>query len=573
MKKNKDKLKEIETWINSLGYNFNNRIYRQLKKISYSKPSYKIMANMVLESLKLSNPILDSASAWRYTTKFVNGMKSNLILNNKYFQGVLENGLFEPHNNKQNKNINLIGFEEKHMNRFNYIKNIKIGSRLDERTFDFVITVNRFPLILLEIIDSKYSSFNEAFNNIELAFEKYPMFFNFNKFILLTDGTLFKLGTIYDFPDEYISFQSVDNKLERGSKYDIKILEKILSKENILDYLKMNKNIKVIVNNAEKNLENKKIREGKREGDLKKAKEFEEDEELSFLADFFEPDLNKTLSSDEFKRRLRKTREVPDYKENKSYIEDILVNKNMDTLDVFIEANERLVLKEASKFINYETSSMDFDDMYQLGYIGMLEALKRFDLDKGYEFSTYAVYWIRQVIIRGINDDSLLVRIPVHNWENILKLKKLEYRSDSLFNKIDYDWIGREMNMSKEKILELVKIRNTFMLNISLDTPVGVNEDSTIGEFIIDKKYDIEEIILNQDLKHNLEEVLNMLDPRSKDILVKRFGLNGKDPMTLEEIGQNYSLTRERIRQIESKALKKLRKISKDKELKDYCEG
>ena len=215
---------------------------------------------------------------------------------------------------------------------------------------------------------------------------------------------------------------------------------------------------------------------------------------------------------------------------------------------------------------------MDFDDLYQLGYIGLLKAAKRFDLSMDNEFSTYAIYWIRQTIMRGIQDDSLVIRLPVHRWDSLSKLKRLESVSETSFNKIDYEWISEELDLSMEKLLELIIIRNTFMNNTSLDIPVGVDEDTNLGDFIADD-YSIEDLIISSDLKNNLNELLDTLDPRSRAVIIKRFGLNGGEPMTLEEIGKEFDVTRERIRQIEAKALRKLRHPTRIKKLKDYCEG
>src|SRR5699024_1089567 len=124
-------------------------------------------------------------------------------------------------------------------------------------------------------------------------------------------------------------------------------------------------------------------------------------------------------------------------------------------------------------FIRYQTTSMDFDDMYQLGYIGLLKAVERFDLDMENEFSTYAIYWIRQTIMRGINYESLVIRIPVHRWDSLAKLRKLENISEVNFSRVDYEWISKELGLTMEKLLELIMIRNTFMNNVSLDIPVG----------------------------------------------------------------------------------------------------
>ncbi|CDI50598.1 sigma-70 family RNA polymerase sigma factor [Clostridium tetani] len=587
--------KRIELWLEDLGYSFNNKLYGQVAKMSYYRPSYKIMADTVLKSIKDHNPTMNSNEVWRYTTKFVNGMKSNLIINNSYFQSVFKNGLFHPSTNNQDDKINLFATEHNGNNEYNFLKNIWISSDKDKRKFDFIIIINGFPLVLIEVIDrNNLSSLEKSFSSLEEAFDKFPMFFNFNKLILLTDGVTYKLCTLYDFPEDYIGFRNQIEDSVGRAKYTINQLEKILSNKNILKFLKTNKNSKQIHDYIENSLMKEaeitlkkaiksdepvidKILDETNNIDQKdsgqETKHLDENEELSFLANFFNPDLNKVLDSESFKKRLKQTREVPDFKENKSYIEDFQENRNMNTLETFIKANERLVLKEVNRFISYQTPSMDFDDLYQLGYIGLLKALERFDLERENEFSTYAIYWIRQSITRGINDDSLLVRIPVHRWDSLSKLRKLEYRSEIKFNRVDYDWISKELDLSKEKIMELVIIRNTFMNSTSLDIPVGIDEDTSLGEFIADEDSSVEEIILNMDLRNKLEEILDTLDDRSKDVLIKRFGLNGQEPMTLEEVGDIYDVTRERIRQIESKALRKLRHPSRTKEYKDYCEG
>lgn len=591
----KDIKDRIQLWLQSLGYSLNNELYPQIAKMSYYRPSYKIMADTVLMSIKDHNPTVDSNETWRYTTKFVDGMKSNLIINNSYFQSVFKNGFFNPLTNKQNDKINLFDIKEDINNKYNFLKNIWISSDRDRRKFDFILIINGFPLVLIEVIDKdKLSSFEKSFSSLEESFDKFPMFFNFNKLILLTDGVTYKLGSLYDFPEEYIVFRNQIEDSVEMDKYSINQLERILSNKSILKFLKINKNSKQIHNYIENNLKKEvdiplkkdarndglaidKIVDQKNNIDQKESgqaiESLDEDEELSFLADFFNPDLSEVLDSEDFKKKLRKTREVPDFKENKSYIEDFQRNNDMNTLETLIKANERLILKEVNRFIRYQTTSMDFDDMYQLGYIGLLKAVERFDLEMENEFSTYATYWIRQSITRGIKDSSLLVRIPVHRWDSLANLKKLEYKSEEKFNKVDYDWISKESDLPKEKVMELVMIRNTFMNNVSLDIPVGIDEDTSLGEFIADEDYSVEEIITSMDLRNSLEEILNILDGRSKDVIIKRFGLNGQEPMTLEEIGGIYDVTRERIRQIESKALRKLRHPSRTKKIKVYCEG
>lgn len=576
----KDTKNKIEVWLKDLGYTFNKKLYSPVAKMSYCRPSYRIMASTVLHSIKDSNPEINSKDAWIYTTKFVDGMKSNMISNNNYFQNVLRKELYNPLTNKQDTKVNLIKSNMIKNSKYNYLKNIRISNGEESRIFDFLIVINGFPLILIEVIDKINSSFENSFLKLEENFNKYPMFFNFNKLILLTDGYNYKLGGLYDFPEEYINFN--DSMVENN--YEIKYLEEILSRENILNILKKsidNKQIYEYINeklNREdaKRIENKNSdveNKFKQENEEENLNILEEDEELSLLADIFNPNLDEVLKSEDFKKKLENTKEVQDFKENRSYIEDIQKNKNMETMETLIKANERLILKEVNRYIRYQTSSMDFDDLYQLGCIGLLKALKRFDLKQEYEFSTYAIYWIRQTIIKGINNESLVIRIPAYQWELFMKLSKLETRSEIQFNKVDYEWISKELNMTMEKLLEVLKIRNTFMNNISLDSPVGIDGDTKLGEFIADEDHNIEEIILNMDLRDKLEDMLEILDDRSKDIIIKRFGLDGQAPMSLQEIGDIYNISRERVRQIENQSLNKLKHPSRIKKIKDYHEG
>jgi RNA polymerase primary sigma factor len=586
-----DLKKEIESWLEAIGYSFDRELYGKVAKMSFYRPSYKVMADIVLNSIKITNPDLNPNEAWSYTRNFVNGMKGNLITNNNYFQSVLRDGLYNRVNNIQDNEIHLLssrnGFEK---NSYAYLKDIRISNNRENKIFDFILLINGFPLILIKLVEKNELSFERDFIDLETDFEKFSMFFNFNKFILVTDGTTYKLGSIFDFPEDYLTFEADSINSSEEADYSFKQLEDILSSQNILDFLKNNKDssqvLEYIKNKSKiiKDIEEvkgqdfdfKKVALDKKREFIKDEKDdieaYEEDEELNFLAEIFNPDLEEVLESDDFKKRLEKVREVPDFKENKAYIEEIQNNEDMGVVETFVKANERLVLKEVSRYLRYQTTSVDFDDLYQLGYIGLLKAAKRFDLSMDNEFSTYAIYWIRQTIMRGIQDDSLVIRLPVHRWDSLSKLKRLESVSETSFNKIDYEWISEELDLSMEKLLELIIIRNTFMNNTSLDIPVGVDEDTNLGDFIADD-YSIEDLIISSDLKNNLNELLDTLDPRSRAVIIKRFGLNGGEPMTLEEIGKEFDVTRERIRQIEAKALRKLRYPTRIKKLKDYCEG
>lgn len=579
----KDVYNIVEDWLKNLGYTFDNSLYRIISPLSFEYPSYRIMAKIILNSIKYHNPILSDSEAWKYTTYFVDQMKSNFISNNMYFQKVLKNGFFNPENNSQENGIKLFGIKN---NNFNFLRNISINNNTTSQKFDFLIIINSLPVILIKIIDNNIS-FEDNFSKMEYDINNFPMFFNFNKLILFTDGIIFKLGTLYDFPEEYIEF--CDNK--KGT-YNIEILENLLSSKNVVAFLKkaknsiqisefidsslINKTHKVIHNNIKNDILIKDIVDKKDNIEEKESinlnTSFYEDDELNFLSSIFQDDLSETLNSEDFKNKLKHSKEVPDYKENKNYIKDIKTNNNSSTLDTLIRANERLVIKEVNKYITYQTSSMDADDMYQLGYIGLIKAVEKFDLSRDNEFSTYAMFWIKQSITRGINNDSLLIRLPVHRWNSLIKLSKLELESEIKFNKVNYNWISKELNLTQEQIIDLISIRNNFINNPSLDLPVEIDGDTVLGEFIEDKNNNVEDIIINKDLRDSLYKTLDLLDEKSKDIIIRRFGLNGQEPMTLEEIGKIYNLTKERIRQIEIKTLKKLKNLSGLKNLKIYCE-
>jgi RNA polymerase primary sigma factor len=293
--------------------------------------------------------------------------------------------------------------------------------------------------------------------------------------------------------------------------------------------------------------------------------ELEDDEDTLNSNQYFDD-----VSDDSVRLYLREIGKIPLLNaEEELELAQKVVAGDKKAKDKMAEANMRLVVSIAKR---YSGRGLDFLDLIQEGNTGLLRAVEKFDPDKGFKFSTYATWWIRQAITRAIADQARVIRIPVHMVETINKLLRTQRRMTQELNREpSIEELARELEMEPEKVEYVIKIKQDIQ---SLDAGVGRDgeeEDSTLGEFIEDEESATpEESATTQLLKEQVQSVLSTLSDREQKIVRMRFGLDNGKSHTLEEVGQEFAVTRERIRQIEAKALAKLRKHKDAKKLHEY---
>jgi RNA polymerase primary sigma factor len=444
-----------------------------------------------------------------------------------------------------------------------------IAEKIAFAKIDSLNAIVKFPFVhkelvqLIEKINKNSVQLKDIIQFSQFDEENIPEFEE-EKILLLE-----RLGILKSFIDnEYHIYQSYRGKLNTADDKAKMLQDVSTNKEKIADVIKSikisNKYIKKLGKRVEKTLakiteKEELIAEAQSELDiLKKQKnvaveisEVEKQQRISIKAiKNLENEMGVSKSkAEEYHRQLR-----------------VAQRKDKDAKDDLAQANLRLVVNLAKKYVN---RGLHFLDLIQEGNIGLMKAVEKFDFERGYKFSTYATWWIRQAITRAIADQSHTIRVPVHMGETLNKINKIKHSFlQEHGREATYAELSKELNIDEKKIKNVITISKE---PVSLETPIGDGEDTLIKDFIeSDNDYSPAENVVSNDLKERVREVLKTLAPREEKVLKMRFGIDVASEHTLEEVGKDFSVTRERIRQIEVKALRKLRHPSRSTKLKTF---
>ncbi|MDU1586853.1 MAG: sigma-70 family RNA polymerase sigma factor [Clostridium sp.] len=352
--------------------------------------------------------------------------------------------------------------------------------------------------------------------------------------------------------DGYITYKQFDNIFNFLSRKEQYIVSDLLFIHNI--NLCDESNQKIILENHEKEI-------GSPEIDYD-SKEFE----ILYDENLFKD--SKSISNQS--NNLMVNRKI---KQSNEILCTLIQDGNLQAKQDLCVKNKKLVDKYAIPYTSYYGNHLDFEDIEQVGFLGLIKAAEKFDVSKGNAFSTYAVYWIRQAIVREIYDNGFAIRIPVHMMDHINKVTRLD--NSFAVKGIRYEerlkLISDEIGYPQEFVEQCLVIRRNYLSYSSLDIPIGEEEEMKIGEVLTDKEVPlVEEIVESHLLREALENAISTLKEREEEVLRLRYGFDDGRQRTLEEVGHEFNVTRERIRQIEAKALSRLRHPSRSRKLKDF---
>ncbi|CAG7594089.1 RNA polymerase sigma factor RpoD [Peptoniphilus tyrrelliae] len=566
VKSNVDEYFEINNFIKKIfDTNKNNTRKNKLDlKIildSFLKENYKTITNIInydINKFSQEDHIF-YISTYEYASNFIYKIKKYDYTNK---DSIFKN-LFTNEDDIPNNDIRIIDEVDYSKNNIDLVINYEFEFFDTYINIDSILFVNYIPAVI----------FIETKDNPKNVLEKVKKInqkeiFKFIKHIIIKDGEKIYFGNIFE---DIKGFKCVSDRLSFEFDLNTKTISEM--KEILLGLiLERDKNENLenngnLLKNEYKDILNIKTDEELDSSEQENITDEYSDDFLDFLDEEDDLDLNEILDSEEFKNYV----ENADFNLNKSYVKNIIESGFEEDKKLLVLANEKLVYKYAKYYYHgYRPRCLDIDDLVELGQEGLLKAAERFDLNRDISFSTYAVYWIRQSISRGIQDVGDTVRIPVHLSEKINKLNILEKKSESIYGCINDDYILKNMGEKKEKLNEYRLIRHRFLKSPSLDVNVGEDGDTALIEFLEDTNIDIESEYEQKDLSNIIQKQLYRFSDRERFVINKRFGLDGSDPMTLEEIGNEFGVSRERIRQIESKAINKLKNNKIIKELKDY---